>query len=194
MAATVGAAPVASGDTLSAQMDRGRIKGDSSAKVWLIMVSDFQCPYCKQWHDESFAALERDYVAGHRVRLAFVNYPLPIHANAWPAAEVAMCSAVQGKFWPIHDALFASQDRWISRRPPSAVLDSIAASVGVDTVALDKCVATHAAKPLIQADIDRSDRAGVRSTPTVIIGGKLVVGAQPTENYRKALDSALAGR
>jgi protein-disulfide isomerase len=179
-------------DSLAARLDQSRIRGDPSARVWLIMVSDFQCPYCKQWHDESFAALEREYVTPGKVRLAFVNYPLPAHPNAWPAAEAAMCAGAQDKFWPMHDALFATQDAWATRHPPTAALDSIAYTVGVDTVAFDRCLATHATRPLIEADIDRGDRAGVRSTPTVIIGSKLLVGVQPIENYRHALDSALA--
>ena len=166
--------------------------GDSTARVWFIMVSDFQCPYCKEFHDASFAALEHDYVASGKVRMAFVNYPLPMHQNAWPAAEVAMCAGAQGRFWPIHDALFVGQHSWAERQPPGPALDSIARTVGVDPAALDKCVSAHLARPLIQADVDRSEKAGVNSTPTVIIGGRLLVGVQPTQNYRRALDSALA--
>lgn len=186
------AGPVTPNDTVSARLDRARILGDSTARVWLIMVSDFQCPYCKQFHDASFATLERDYVATGMVRMAFVNYPLPMHQNAWPAAEVAMCSGVQGRFWPMHDALFVAQHAWAERKPAGPALDSIARSVGVDITALDRCVSSHAARALIQADVDRSEKAGVNSTPTVIIGGRLLIGVQPTENYRHALDSALA--
>lgn len=180
------------GDTVSAGLDRGRILGDSTARVWFIMVSDFQCPYCKQFHDESFAALQKDYVANGKVRMAYVNFPLPIHQNAWPAAEAAMCAGAQGKFWPMHDVLFASQDAWAEQHPAGRAIDSLASSVGVDTVALDRCVAQHASKGLIDADIDRAEHAGARSTPTVIIGTRVLIGVQPTANYRRALDSALA--
>jgi len=179
-------------DTGSAAFDRGRILGDSTAKVWFVMVSDFQCPYCKQFHDESFAALRQDYVANGKIRMAFVNFPLPIHQNAWPAAEAAMCAGPQGKFWPMHDVLFASQDAWAEQRSAGRAIDSLASSVGIDTVALDRCVTQHAAKGLIAADIDRSERAGARSTPTVIIGTTVLIGVQPTANYRRAIDSALA--
>jgi protein-disulfide isomerase len=179
-------------DTASARLDHSRILGDTAARVWFIMISDFQCPYCKQFHDESFAALRNDYVATGKVRMAYINFPLPIHQNAWPAAEAAMCAGAQGKFWPMHDALFSAQDAWAEQHPAAHVIDSLATTVGVDTVALDRCVAQHVSKALIDADADRAERAGARSTPTVIIGSKVLVGVQPLANYRRALDSALA--
>ena len=189
------AAPAPRGrpDSSSARFDRSRIMGDSAARVWFIMVSDFQCPYCKEWHDASFAALEREYVQTGKVRMAFINFPLQVHPNAIPAAEVAMCAGTQGKFWVMHDVLFNTQERWAPRFPVMPVLDSLAGASGVDVHALDACVSSHAPDPLIQADFDRAARAGVKSTPSVIIGKQLLAGVQPTDNYRHALDSALAG-
>ena len=179
-------------DTASAKLDHSRILGDTAARVWFIMISDFQCPYCKQFHDESFAALRNDYVATGKVRMAYINFPLPIHQNAWPAAEAAMCAGAQGKFWPMHDVLFSAQEAWAEQHPAVHVIDSLAATIGVDTVALDRCVSQHVSKALIDADADRAERAGARSTPTVIIGSKVLVGVQPLANYRRELDSALA--
>jgi protein-disulfide isomerase len=179
-------------DSLYARMDRSRILGDSSARIWFVMASDFQCPYCKQFHDQSFADLRQQYVATGKVRMAYINFPLPIHANAWPAAEAAMCAGAQGKFWQMQDALFASQDRWAEKQPAAPVLDSVAHSVGVDTTALDRCVSTKTVHDLIEADRDRADRAGVNATPTIIIGDKLMQGVEPLANYQHILDSALA--
>ena len=176
----------------SAKLDQSRILGDSTAHVWFIMISDFQCPYCKQFHDESFEALRKDYVATGKVRMAYINFPLPIHLNAWPAAEAAMCAGAQGKFWPMHDVLFSSQSAWEERRPAVQAIDSLANSVGVDTAALDRCVTQHVANALIDADMARAEHAGARSTPTVIIGSRILIGVQPTANYRRAIDSALA--
>jgi protein-disulfide isomerase len=179
-------------DTISAKLDQSRILGDSTARVWFIMISDFQCPYCKQFHDESFEALRKDYVATGKVRMAYINFPLSIHQNAWPAAEAAMCAGAQGKFWAMHDVLFSSQSAWEEKRPPVPALDSLAYSVGVDTVALDRCVTQHVPNPLIDADIARAEHAGTRSTPTVIVGSRIMIGVEPTASYRRAIDSALA--
>src|SRR5579871_5475027 len=149
-------------DSTARRMDRARIFGDSTARVWMIMVSDFQCPYCKQWHDASFAVLKHDYVETGKVRLAFLNFPLSMHPNAFPAAEVTMCAGLQGKFWPMHDALFVAQDRWAPRVPVLPALDSVAASVGVDTQAVNRCVAAHLPDAMIEADRDRGEHAGVQ--------------------------------
>lgn len=179
-------------DSSSARFDRSRIMGDSTARVWLVMVSDFQCPYCKQWHDASFAALEHEYVQTGKVRMAFINFPLVAHPNAMPAAVVAMCAGAQGKFWVMHDVLFNTQERWAPRYPVMPVLDSLAGANGADVHALDACVSSHAPDALIQADLDRAARAGVASTPSIIIGKELLAGVRPTDTYRHALDSALA--
>ena len=182
-----------SGDTLTTRMDLARILGDSSARVWFIIASDFQCPYCKQFHDQSFAALRDEYVSTGKVRMAYINYPLPIHANAWPTAEAAMCAGAQGKFWQMHDGLFAAQARWEDKHPPTAVLDSVAHAIGVDTTAMNACMTSPAVHALIEADRDRAEQSGVNATPTIIIGRSVMPGVAPIQNYRRALDSALAG-
>jgi protein-disulfide isomerase len=181
-------------ESLYARMDRSRILGDSTAKIWFVMASDFQCPYCKQFHDQSFAALRQQYVATGKVRMAYINFPLAIHANAWPAAEAAMCAGAQGKFWQMQDALFASQDRWAEKQPAAPVLDSVAQSLGVDTTALDRCVGSKSVHDLIDADRDRAERAGVSATPTIIIGDQLLQGVEPIQNYQHVIDSALASK
>jgi protein-disulfide isomerase len=181
-------------DSFTQRIDAARIAGDSTAKVWMIMVSDFQCPYCKQWHDESFAVPRREYVDNGKIRLAYYNFPLTIHPNAVPAAEAAMCAGAQNKFWPMHDALYASQATWAGLKDPSPVFDSLGGKVGLDVRSFNTCRATHATLPMIRADQDRAERAGVQSTPTIIIGNKLFAGVQPTDNYRRVLDAALAAK
>src|SRR5919205_3448630 len=91
--------------TLNRIADHARVQGSDNAKLWVVEVSDFQCPYCKRWHAETYPAIKRDYVDAGKVRLAYVNFPLTGHKNAWPAAEAAMCAALQGKFWELHDSL-----------------------------------------------------------------------------------------
>src|SRR5881628_2741765 len=83
------AADSARADSLLQRADRARIQGDSAAPVWIVELSDFQCPYCKQWHDETYPVIVRDYVAKGQVRLAYVNYPLQQHVHALRAAEAA---------------------------------------------------------------------------------------------------------
>ena len=186
--ATATAAPK---DSDGVKADLARIQGSSTAPVWVIEVSDFQCPFCKQWHDETYKKLRDEFVTTGKIRLAYINFPLNQHVNAWPAAETAMCAGAQGKFWPMHDALFVNQKKWEELPSPALFFDSLAGAIGLDVTRWQQCVRSGKMKPWIQADYDRAQAAGTGSTPTFIIGDRMLTGAQPIENLRIAIDSAL---
>ena len=188
-------AVVASGaaakDSDGVRADLARIQGNPNAPVWVIEVSDFQCPYCKQWHDQTYQTFRDEFVRTGKVRLAYVNFPLAQHQHAWPAAESAMCAGAQGKFWEMHDALFNTQSRWETLPAPASFFDSLARAQGVDVTRWRQCVQSGKMKSWIQADHDRAQAAGAGSTPSFMIGDKLLVGAQPIEELRRAIDSAM---
>jgi protein-disulfide isomerase len=190
-AASTNSAPPA--DPVVQAADRGRVDGDSSAKTWVIIASDFQCPYCRQWHDETYKPFIDQYVRTGKVKVAYINFPLEsIHRNAVVTAEAAMCAAAQNKFWQYHDALFKSQAQWAGMPEPRPVLDSLARSVGVDTVAWGKCLDSKQMLPLINADRDRAAAAGVGSTPSFLIGDQVLAGAQSLDEMRPAIEAAIA--
>jgi protein-disulfide isomerase len=190
--AATAAAAAAAADPDGKKADLARIQGNPSAPVWVIEVSDFQCPYCKQWHDQTYQQFRDEFVQTGKVRLAYINYPLSSHAHAWPAAEAAMCAGAQGKFWEMHDALFANQAKWEAVPAPAPVFDSLARVTGVDVARWQQCVQSGKMKAWIQADHDRAQAAGVNATPSFIIGETMLAGAQPIENLRSAVDTALA--
>ena len=182
-------------DTLSARGDRSRILGDSSAPVWVVIVSDFQCPFCKVWHDETFPALKREFVDNGQVRVAYLNLPLPQHQHARFTAELALCAGVQGRFWEYHDALFDTQSEWSPLPPGTPYFGQLAARAGVDSVQLRQCMESRTMGPLVEADYQRSVEARVRSTPTFMIGNDIrLEGAQPISAFREAIARARAGR
>ena len=182
----------ASKDPDVVRADLARIAGNPAASLWVIVVSDFQCPYCKQWHDETYPAFYNEYVKTGKVRFAYINYPLNSHQNAWPTAQTAMCAAAQDKFWPMHEALFATQQRWEAMTPPTPLLDSLARSLNLDMKRFSDCISSGKMRPLIQADHDRALASGTTSTPSFLIGGRMLVGAVPIADMRRAVDSALA--
>jgi len=195
VAATPAAAGVAPGlsDSVSTRADAGRIRGSTTAPVWLVEVSDFQCPYCKEWHDKTFPVIDREYVQTGKVRLAYLNFPLSsIHPNARRASEAAMCAAAQGKFWELHDSLFDTQQKWSGVQNPMTAFDSLAVAAGTNAVAWRDCMTTSAAAPIIDADIERSRKAGVQSTPTFFVGDRKIEGAFPADSFRVAIEQALA--
>jgi protein-disulfide isomerase len=173
--------------------DRGRIQGDGTAPVWVIVASDFQCPYCQIWHAETYPALIKDYVRTGKIRMAYLNYPINSHKNAWPAAEAALCASVQGMFWEMHDAIFTNQARWSAMPNATPFFDSLA----VNKFALNgdewhSCMSSHATAALVQADFERLRSAGVESTPSFFVGDRGISGAQPTDVFRAAIEQALA--
>lgn len=178
-------------DSNITRADLSRIQGSSTAPLWVIEVSDFQCPYCKQWHDQTYPQFIDQFVKTGKVRLAYVNFPLSSHAHAFPAAEAAMCAGAQNRFWPMHDALFTTQARWENLPSPAPVFDSLAQSTGVDMRRWRECVSTGKMRSLIEADHDRAQRAGANATPSFMIGDKLLAGAQPLDELQKAIDSAM---
>lgn len=185
---------------LVAAADLARIQGSESAPVWLLVISDFQCPYCRMWHEQTYPALVREYIQPGKVRLAYLHLPLSTHPHAMPAAEAAMCAGVQGKFWEVADGIFQTQERWTPMDPAAAagVFDSIAVAAGVKAQEWRDCMSQHRTAPMVNADAARATQIGVQSTPSfVVMRGNEVVrgisGAYPIETFRSAIDAALAG-
>lgn len=193
-APTAAAEPVSRDDTLRMLADRSRIEGDSAAPVWVIDISDFQCPYCAEWQRNTHEALRAEYVRTGKVKLAFVNFPLDQHRHAMAASRAAMCAGAQGRFWPVHDAIFETQERWAAAPDAAPLFESIARTAGVRIEEWRGCFSSDVMDSLIEADRDRALAAGVNSTPTFIISQQLMRGAAPIEEFRRLIDSVLAAQ
>jgi protein-disulfide isomerase len=183
--------PAAASDARVVQADQNRILGDPNAKLWILVVSDFQCPYCALWERETAPQLIREYVNTGQVRLAFLNFPLDQHRAALPASEAAMCAGAQGKFWPMHDRIFATQAEWSKRVITDTFFEEEARTLGLDVAAFKQCVADRVMRPMIQADIARAEQAGAKSTPTFFIGGFQISGAEKIDVFRTTIAEAM---
>ena len=128
------------------------------------------------------------------MRIVFVNMPLPMHPNAEPAAELAMCAARQHKFWQMHDLLFRHQDQWADLQDPGPYFLSLGDSVHANQAELQGCLSSKATRPLVRSDFEGAVRSGATSTPTFYIEGGLLVGSQPIEVFRSALDSIIRAK
>jgi protein-disulfide isomerase len=124
---------------------------------------------------------------GNKVRLIYKDYPLPSHSEAFKAAEAAHCAGDQGKYWEMHDAMFAD-----IRNLFVPALKQTARKLGLDGAAFDQCLDSgkHAAN--IRADLDEAARMGVNSTPTFYINGRPLIGAQPFEAFKQVIDEELS--
>ena len=167
-----------------------RTRGRSDAPVTVYEMSDFQCPYCREFALGTLPLLEREYVQAGKVRFVYINLPLSsVHRNAAAAAEVALCAARQERFWPMHDLLFRHQSQWSALASPRAYLRALGDSAGLDSARLTQCVASGAAAAEVQRDAERARRSGATSTPTFYIEGALLEGAAPITVFRAVLDS-----
>lgn len=183
----------------SAQNDdplTARSKGAPNAPVTVYEMADFQCPACRMFTVTVLPAIDSEFVQTGKVRWVFINLPLTsIHPNAVAAAEVAMCAARQGRFWPTHDALYLKQDDWAKLAEPRSTLVKIAQRAGVDRTKLLACLNEGSTRKEIELDAQRAARSGARATPSFYIEGGLLEGAPYTPDpMRQLLDSIYAVR
>ena len=172
-----------------------RSKGSPAAPVTVYEMSDFQCPYCKRFAQETFPELERRYIKPGKVRWVYINFPLThLHPHAVPAGELALCAAKQNGFWPIHDLLFQYQESWAPLKEAGPFFVSLADSAGLSKTALVTCLQDPETRKSVQAEAEGAQRAGASSTPSFYIEGGLMEGALPLEIFQKVLDSVYAAK
>jgi protein-disulfide isomerase len=172
-----------------------RTKGSATAPVTVYEMSDFQCPYCRQFAHETFPTLERTYINTGKVRWVFINFPLTdVHEHASAAAQLALCAAQQKGFWRMHDLLFLHQEIWAPLKEAGPFFVSLADSAKISKPALLACLESPGTLQAVMADAEGAARSGASSTPTFYIEGGLVEGAQPLAVFRKVLDSVYAAK
>jgi protein-disulfide isomerase len=160
--------------------------GPDSAPIKIVEFSDFQCPFCARGADVVHE-LKKKY--GSKVRISFKQFPLPMHKDARPASEAALCVNEQNsdKFWKFHDIAFKKQDKL-----DSAGLEAAAKESGADVGKFKECVAAKKFADAVQKDMDYGEKIGVKSTPTFFVNGQLVSGAVPIEQFSEIIDDELA--
>jgi len=161
--------------------------GPADAPITIVEFSDFQCPFCRAWHQQTYQPLLDAYPG--KIRIVYRDFPLTsIHPNAFPAAEAAQCANEQNAFWPYHDKLFSSENLG------DDVYKQYAQDLGLDVAKFDDCLTTHKYQKYIQDNSDFAVNLGVNSTPTFFINGLAIVGAQPISVFQQVIDKELAGQ
>lgn len=162
------------------------ILGPENAPITIIEYSDYQCPFCKRWHDQVFYQLMAEYP--DQIRFIYRDFPLmSIHPGALPAAEAANCAAEQDAYFDYHEALFSNQYNM-----DNTGLLQYAADLGLDTEAFRACLSSQRYRQEVLADLQYGMSIGVQSTPTFLINSTVVVGAQPYEVFKQIIDAELA--
>jgi protein-disulfide isomerase len=192
---TQGAAAGQNAAALIARADSGRYKGPATAAMTIVEVSDFQCPYCREFATTTYARIDSAYVRTGRVRMLYIHLPLANHQQAFAAAEASMCASAQDKFWPMHDRLFATQREWSGQANATERFEQFAQELRLDMEAFRDCTRNDRVASLIVGDAMQASQAGIQGTPTFILGSRggqqMMTGAVPYEQLSAAIDSLL---
>lgn len=170
--------------------------GSATAKVTVMEVSDYHCPFCKRQTQQTFPQIREEFINTGKVRYVFVDYPIAqLHPLAHRAHEAAACAGDQGKFWEMHDSLFS--------QPPSksdSDLTGQANSLGLDMTKFSSCLSSGRHAGAIKASVSRMEQLGIAGTPMTLIGltpapgqpmkiVKYVYGAKPYSEFKAAIES-----
>ena len=166
--------------------------GSKDAPVTLVEFTDYQCPYCRQFHVSVFGELKKNYIDTGKVRFYSRDLPLDqIHPNAVRAAQAGRCAADQGQFWKMRDLMGSNPDK--------LDLESLVSEAGtlqMDTKAFRTCVESQKYKEAVQTDVLEAMKIGAEATPTFVLGkstpqgveGELIEGTMPYAKFVQAIE------
>jgi len=184
------------------------VLGSEEAPVAIVEFSDLQCPYCARYALQTFPEIKRVYIDTGKVHYAAIDFPLPMHAYAFPAAVAARCAGEQGKYWQYRDAFFANQSQIVSnpaydvkaQLPRDAdPFDTLGRKLGLDVARFDACRRDVRQDAVVREDLAMARRDGITSTPSFMIGrvvdgelrGETISGAKSFEELAAKIDALL---
>jgi len=161
--------------------------GPDDAKIVIVEFSDFQCPYCRRFHEQTYQALLNAYPG--QIRFVYRNLPLPatMHPEAMSAAVASLCANDQNVYWDYHEKLFSSETLG------EETYIQYATDLGLNVEEFTACLSSGKHDEFIAQDMAFSSDLGVQSTPTFFVNGLAVVGAQPLSSFTQLIDKELAG-
>ncbi len=183
-------------------LDGDYFLGSKNAKVTIIEFSDFQCPFCARFQEQTFPSLKEKYIDTGKANFVFKFFPLNnIHRNALPAAVAAECVGRQGKFYDMVDLLFKKRSEWenlADKVALNAKLSSYAKSLGLNQKDFDACLKSQSILDKVQSDFNEGQSKGVAGTPAFFIGNEeqgfiKISGAQPLSVFEEAINKILSG-
>lgn len=188
------AAPTAAPQFVDAKPGGLPFLGDDIAPVTIIEFSDFQCPFCRTFYEDTYLQLKKDYIDTGKVKLAYRHFPLDFHAAAQVSAEAAECANDQGKFWEYHDLLYQKQGEK-GTGTIEYTKDDIKtwmSELGIDSGAFDACVDSGKHAETVKVDTTYAGTVGVQATPSFFVNGQKLEGAQPYSVFKTMIDQELA--
>jgi protein-disulfide isomerase len=170
------------------------VMGRADAPVTLLEFTDYQCPFCKRFHEQTYAALKKDYIETGKVRFVSRDLPLEFHPYALKAAQAARCAGDQQKYWELRDALLANTSAWSDQLIPKE-----AEKLSLDMKEFQTCMGSEKYKAEVQKDAKEAADLQINGTPTLVLArsakerldGVRILGAQPFSSLQSAIDALL---
>jgi protein-disulfide isomerase len=173
--------------------DDYRVLGSPEAPLELVIFSDFECPYCRNFALAATPAVIAEFVQTGQLRLRYVFFPLAaVYANSVAAAKAAHCAGQAERFWDFHDYLFVRQPEWSGDAAADSVWIEYARNIGLDAQHFEACFLSDEAHAAVEADLRMALAAGVSGTPTLVVNGQSLSGFQTYEELRREILKSLA--
>lgn len=150
--------------------------GNDTAKVIIVDFSDYQCPFCKNFHTNILPELKKDYINTGKVKYVYRDFPLKIHKSAINAAMAADCAGEQGKYWEMHDKLFDNQNIWSKADNSMELFKSYGIELRLNTYTFNECLDSEKYKDEINKDKEEGLSYGASGTPTLYLNGQILRG------------------
>lgn len=186
----------AGGVTVGFTTEGYAFRGDPAAPVVMEEFSDFQCPYCGRFFEQTLPALEENQIANGELVLVFYDFPLTrIHPQAPLAAEAAHCAGEAGAiaYWEMHDMLFEKIGEWSGKGNADAIFVGYAETLDLDANDFADCLESDRHTERVQTGLQKGEARGVNSTPSFFINDQPLVGAQPLANFNEAIATVQEG-
>jgi protein-disulfide isomerase len=179
--------------TTSAGTSEGHLLGKADAPVQVFEFGDFECPHCGEFARVTEPDVRAKLVNTGLVAFRYYDFPLPGFKNSWTAHLAASCAEDQGKFWEMHDKLYASQEEWngLKTSDPLSVMSRYAGEMGLDVSAFRSCVTNQKPASLILGNRAEGLRRGVKGTPSIFAGKRMFFGV-PYDQFKAIVDSTIA--
>lgn len=168
---------------------RGYLLGSDSAKVEITEYADYQCPFCQTFDELQFPTIKQRLIDAGRLRWRYRDFPLQQHPFSRLAAHSAACADEQGKYWEQHRRIYEGQQDWAESSDAAPAFRRYAQLNGLNLARYDACMKSAKYAGRIQASYDEGVRAGVNSTPTLLIGGRLYQGRLDSDAIARLVDS-----
>jgi len=154
--------------------------GEEDAEITMVIYDDFQCPFCARFEQQAWLKIKEEYIDTGKAKFYYKHFPLGFHPQAQLAAEATECAHDQGKFWELHDTIFANQKDLNEEN-----LKKWAEEMELDMTEFNTCLDTHKYAEKVKLSMTEGQKVGVSGTPSVLIEDQLVVGAVPFEDVEQ---------